>query len=568
MPLDLAVIVPTRGRPENIRKVISAWDFTNAWDAAHLVLAVDADDLHLFEYQEPGISDHTTLKIMDTWMPMVNKLNAAAVMLAEGRKYFALGFAGDDHLPRTIGWAQRYLTVLREMGTGMVYGDDGYQGSKLSTEWAVTSDVVRTLGRMVPASVEHMYCDNAMLDLFTASGCVQYLPEVQIEHMHPIAGKSENDDQYRKVNSRDQFHRDRAAYQRWQRTDMGDDVIAVRALRLGKPSVPPSRTRAPRKAVKPVSLVPKIFKRVRGATPDEIGVTLADFARSVPGYQAIVELGVFQGRTALLMAWGARQGGGAHVWGIDAWEMQNNTYGEPFKSVGSRNWARYNINAVGYANDVTLVHGFSLDAAMQWEGPKVGLLFIDADHSYEGCRADVLAWAPHLAEGAIIAVDDYGHPDWPGVQEAIDALVSEGVLDPIEIFHGALAVTRLVEKTPETTAITSEGVSPAPVVGGSALVSTTRTVASTGTATATATGVPVVVSERTSLPVANAEVVQLPPPAGSPVQEGELDDGLVGTEINDLGIHQLRELASARRIVLGRDRRTRDAVLSALLSGE
>ena len=41
---DLALLIPTRGRPGNIRKVISAWDFTNAWDHAEMILVVDADD--------------------------------------------------------------------------------------------------------------------------------------------------------------------------------------------------------------------------------------------------------------------------------------------------------------------------------------------------------------------------------------------------------------------------------------------------------------------------------------------------------------------------------------------
>jgi hypothetical protein len=168
------------------------------------------------------------------------------------------------------------------------------------------------------------------------------------------------------------------------------------------------------------------------------------------------------------MAWGASQGNGAHVTAIDPWELTGNVYDPPFTLEGTRKQAEYNVQSVGYSDRVRLVHGFSESAAAVWgvddgEGP-IGLLFVDGDHTKEGARRDIEAWAPHLAPGAVIAVDDYGHPDWPGVGEAVDELVDEGFLEPIEIYHDRLAVTRLArpEEAPTVTAITSEGVEPEP----------------------------------------------------------------------------------------------------------
>ena len=248
---ELAILIPTRGRPGNIRKVISAWDFTNAWDDADMILIVDADDPELagyeaierdFNAEAPVGSEPLKLVTMDEWMPMIHKLDQVAKLYAQTRAYFALGFAGDDHLPQTIGWAKRYLTVLRELGTGMVYGDDGYQGAKLRTEWAITADVVAALGRMIPAPVEHMYSDVALLELMTAAGAVRHLPEVRIEHMHPVAGKAESDEQYKRVNHRDQFAKDRKDYEAWQRSGRTTDIATVRALRAGRPDErPPPR---------------------------------------------------------------------------------------------------------------------------------------------------------------------------------------------------------------------------------------------------------------------------------------------------------------------------------------
>jgi len=54
----------------------------------------------------------------------------------------------------------------------------------------------------------------------------------------------------------------------------------------------------------------------------------------------------------------------------------------------------------------------SLVAAGEWKYQKeqaIRLLFIDGDHSYEGCKNDILAWVPYLVPGGILAVHDYGN---------------------------------------------------------------------------------------------------------------------------------------------------------------
>jgi len=230
---DLLVIVPSRGRPGSVARVVDAWRATGALDVAHLVWVVDADDPAIDGYRqavpdEPGTAPVSRYEV-PRWMPMVRKLDLVA---ADAREtYWSIGFAGDDHVPRTPGWAARYVEELRRLGTGIVYGDDGYQGKRLPTQWAMTSDIVRALGRMVPAPVEHLYCDNAVLDLGISAGCIHYLPDVLVEHMHPVAGKAADDDQYRRVNSRDQYRRDRVAYRRWKQSRLAADVVAVRTLR-------------------------------------------------------------------------------------------------------------------------------------------------------------------------------------------------------------------------------------------------------------------------------------------------------------------------------------------------
>lgn len=230
---DLLVIVPSRGRPQSVARMVEAWRATGALDVAHLVWAVDADDPEIDGYRqavpaEAGSAPVSRYEVPE-WMPMVRKLDLVATDAAE--TYPMLGFAGDDHRPRTHGWATRYISELRALGTGIVYGNDRIQGERLPTQWAMTANIVRALGRMVPADVEHLYSDNSVLDLGRGADCIRYLPDVVIEHCHPVAGRGVWDRGYERVNSRRQYARDHAAYQRWRAERMVADVAAVRAIR-------------------------------------------------------------------------------------------------------------------------------------------------------------------------------------------------------------------------------------------------------------------------------------------------------------------------------------------------
>jgi predicted O-methyltransferase YrrM len=59
-------------------------------------------------------------------------------------------------------------------------------------------------------------------------------------------------------------------------------------------------------------------------------------------------------------------------------------------------------------------------------GQPVDMLYIDSSHEREETIAEVLAWRPALRPGAPIVFDDYRHPDFPGVSQAISELGLDG----------------------------------------------------------------------------------------------------------------------------------------------
>jgi hypothetical protein len=235
----LLVIVPSRGRPESVARVVQAWWETEAYEAASLVFAIDEDDPRCREYysidycvSRPGITQ-VSFVALPKWLPMVAKLNQCATAAAGAEPpWGGIAFMGDDHLPRTKHWAGMLLAELDQTRTGIVYGRDCIQNQRLPTWWAMTPDIIRTLGRMVPADVEHLYCDNAIKDLGEAADCLRYLPDVLIEHMHPVAGKAPMDAGYARVNRQEQYRRDRLAYEQWRDRELPDQAVKVRATRV------------------------------------------------------------------------------------------------------------------------------------------------------------------------------------------------------------------------------------------------------------------------------------------------------------------------------------------------
>lgn len=225
MKHDLIVIVPSRGRSDNAHALAEAFAET-CQAGAKLLFAIDDDDPQRRFYED------LPAKMCGPWEPMVPKLNKIAATLARGADApFALGFMGDDHRPRTLGWDLIMLEALLELGSGVVYANDLLQGERLCTSWLMTSDIVRALGRMVPAPVEHMFCDNAVMNLAIAAKCLRYVPDVVIEHMHPLAGKSAWDPGYWRVNQPAQYQRDGATYQTYQTLQFDNDVSTVTELR-------------------------------------------------------------------------------------------------------------------------------------------------------------------------------------------------------------------------------------------------------------------------------------------------------------------------------------------------
>lgn len=224
-------IVPSRSRPDNIANLISSWQTTRC--TAELLVVVDDDDPEIDGYRRVMLNfagfDWVRFECGPR-LRLVGSLNRWATR--EATQYDFIGFMGDDHRPKTPIWDGLMAAQLRQLKTGLVYGNDLLQGKHLPTEIAMTTDIIRALGYMVPPTIQHLYADNFWLTLGREIGRIEYMEHVIIEHMHPHAGKAENDAQYDELNSGAQHEKDGHALATYVRKGLAADVEKIKAVML------------------------------------------------------------------------------------------------------------------------------------------------------------------------------------------------------------------------------------------------------------------------------------------------------------------------------------------------
>lgn len=147
--------------------------------------------------------------------------------------------------------------------------------------------------------------------------------------------------------------------------------------------------------IPPTSQAPANFIRL---CPWEIEYLYVVARRATKG---ILEIGRFNGGSALVLACAAPS---VPIYSIDIQPRNDTFLQDLFKKF-----------AIG--RNVHLIVGDSQQKNYS-EIPEVDILFIDGDHSYNGCMNDLLTWYDHLAVGGHLIVHDC-YSGSLGVQDAV-----------------------------------------------------------------------------------------------------------------------------------------------------
>lgn len=177
-------------------------------------------------------------------------------------------------------------------------------------------------------------------------------------------------------------------------------------------------------------LLPDIAKDLATVmTPAEMRAH--EIFKRVPNAHQGVEIGVFAGEMSRALLLGNPD---LSLLMVDSWEGEGAAYRKPsgdwhatLTTQSQEDFYRRACRRTSFAPDrARIVRKRSEAALSDIEHASCDFVFIDADHSYEGCKSDIEGWRTKVRPGGWIGGHDYQNLDFPefGVTRAVDEFVS------------------------------------------------------------------------------------------------------------------------------------------------
>ncbi len=185
----ISVLVPTRGRPHNMQRMVDSGRATCSGYVEYVFYIDDDDtasrDMAVQLHEQGGDVYWThgprgTLNLSQLW----NECYDIA-------KYDVFQHSCDETVYRTEGWDHAVLVAFEDWPDriGLVYGRDGIHDQNLATHGFITRKWVNAVGYFVPPYFSSDYNDLWLHQVAQGIGRLRFLPDVFTEHMHPAVGK-------------------------------------------------------------------------------------------------------------------------------------------------------------------------------------------------------------------------------------------------------------------------------------------------------------------------------------------------------------------------------------------
>lgn len=188
MKNTIALLTPTRSRLRDITELVRTWKETTEGNS-DFIFGIDDDDntYNSFIKENPDFTFEVNPR-----MKLVPYLNFLALKYCNEYKY--LSFLEDDFRFESNNWESIFIKKLEEVKVGIAWGADGIHNGKLVDSPVMTSNIVKTLGYMIPPTIECLFADHFLLHIGREANILHYFPNVKIIHHHYSTGKREKDD--------------------------------------------------------------------------------------------------------------------------------------------------------------------------------------------------------------------------------------------------------------------------------------------------------------------------------------------------------------------------------------
>jgi predicted O-methyltransferase YrrM len=163
----------------------------------------------------------------------------------------------------------------------------------------------------------------------------------------------------------------------------------------------------------------------RGITRDHLAQTFKAL-----GYTLGVEIGTHKGKYAKILC---ATNPGLHLICVDPWKA----YLHLSQAVQDALFEQTRQRLKPYNTEILVTT--SMEAVKRYPDGALDFVFIDGDHDYAACNEDIIAWAPKVKHGGIIAAHDYYNRFWPGVTDAVNEYIKAHSITPWYVTRDRLA---------------------------------------------------------------------------------------------------------------------------------
>lgn len=189
-----------------------------------------------------------------------------------------------------------------------------------------------------------------------------------------------------------------------------------------------------------------------GMMPAEELLAVYRMAVTWPVDGDVVELGSWVGLTTSYLATACVARGSGCVHAVDTFQGTKEG-GAVYPSIerfggNTLEAFRDQVRRAGVEERIDVHVGLTSNVAEQYGGRAIRVLLIDADHSYEGVRADFRDWFRHVAPGGLILFHDYKMPEIARFIEHELGADLRVALAPGEVLPNLYAVTKRPAKAP------------------------------------------------------------------------------------------------------------------------